>query len=88
MDRTYHTPHDDRCLNDALRAFVRAAAQGDVSVEYAAGVASLRGSVTSFTARAAVEDLVAAHEGVESVVNHLIVESAPTTQVEGVEHRR
>jgi osmotically-inducible protein OsmY len=75
---------DDYDVADALNAFVRNATGEDVAVEFAAGAATLNGRVSSAQARLALEDLVAAHEGVESVVNNLAVSAeatapAPTT---------
>ncbi len=64
---------NDYDVADALNAFVRNATGEDVAVEFGAGVASLSGRVSSEQARMALEDLVAAHEGVESVVNNLVV---------------
>jgi hypothetical protein len=64
---------NDYDVADALNAFARRVVGDGVSVEFAAGVASLLGTVPSEQARLAIEDLIAAHEGVESVVNNLLV---------------
>ena len=64
---------NDYDVADALSAFARRVAGDAVTVEFAAGAASLSGYVASEQARRALEDLIAAHEGVESVVNNLIV---------------
>jgi osmotically-inducible protein OsmY len=69
---------DDTDVAEALAAFLRSATGEDVSVEFAAGVASLTGRVRSATARRAIEDLVMAHEGVQSIVNNITV-AAPET---------
>jgi osmotically-inducible protein OsmY len=66
---------NDYDVADALNAFVRNATSEDVTVEFATGVASLNGCVSSEQTRMALEDLVAAHEGVESVVNNIAVEA-------------
>jgi osmotically-inducible protein OsmY len=73
---------NDYDVADALNAFVRHAGHDDVTVEFAAGVASLHGRVASARARLALTELIGAHDGVESVVDHLAVtrpESAPVT---------
>ena len=70
---------NDYDVADALNAFARRIAEG-VTIEFAAGVASLHGTVPSEQARRAVEDLIAAHEGVENVVNDLIVVAATATR--------
>ena len=64
---------DDGDVADALTLFARRVAGDRVTVEFAAGTASLSGAVASADARRALEDLVAAHEGVDSVVNDLVV---------------
>jgi osmotically-inducible protein OsmY len=64
---------NDYDVADALSAFARRIAGDGVAVEFAAGVASLSGGVASEQTRRALEDLIAAHEGVESVVNSLVV---------------
>jgi osmotically-inducible protein OsmY len=64
----------DSDMTDALNAFIRNATTEDVRVDFDAGTASLSGRVSSATARQAVEDLVKAHEGVEFVVNSLVVD--------------
>jgi osmotically-inducible protein OsmY len=72
-----HTAHaDDRHRAEAIAAFIARTSAGDVRVSFSEGVASLRGSVPTSTARAALEDLVSAHDGVEAVVNELVVEPA------------
>ena len=45
----------------------------DVRVEYHAGVVTIAGQVASATQRQAIEDLLLAHDGVESVVSELRV---------------
>jgi hypothetical protein len=75
---------NDYDVADALNAFVRNAGHAEVTVEFAAGVASLYGRVPSARARLALAELIGAHEGVESVVDHLAVtqpESAPVRPV-------
>jgi len=75
---------NDYDVADALNAFARRVAGDSVSVEFAAGAASLHGSVPSEQARLALEDLIAAHEGVESVVNNLLVaEESPARTTPG-----
>jgi hypothetical protein len=66
---------DDSHVQDALNAFVRRALpEGcDVRVEYALGVATLRGEAPSPSAALAVADLMSAHDGVESVINLVVV---------------
>jgi osmotically-inducible protein OsmY len=63
----------DSDMVDALNAFIRNATTEDVRVEFDSGNVSLTGTVSSATARQAIEDLVKAHEGVEFVVNSLVV---------------
>ena len=69
---------DDDAITEALRAFVCAlgSASVDVRLDYRAGVVTLTGAVASETQREAVEDLVAAHDGVASIVSELRVASA------------
>ena len=69
---------DDDATTKALRAFVCAlgSAAVDVRLDYRAGVVTLTGAVASKTQRQAVEDLVAAHNGVVSIVSELRVASA------------
>ena len=64
---------DDYDIADALNAFVRNITSDDVTVEFTGGVASIRGRVASLTASRAIEDLIVAHDGVTSVLNHLVV---------------
>ena len=64
---------NDYDVADALTAFARRTAGDDVTIEFAAGAATITGRVASPQARRAIEDLIAAHEGVESVVNNLLV---------------
>jgi osmotically-inducible protein OsmY len=66
---------DDYDVAEALTAFVRNATSDDISVEFAAGAATISGRVSSAQTRRAIEDLIAAHEGVEYVVNNLVVEA-------------
>jgi osmotically-inducible protein OsmY len=66
---------DDYDVAEALTAFARNATGEDVHVEFAAGAATISGRVASAQARRAIEDLIAAHEGVESVVNALLIVS-------------
>jgi len=72
---------NDYDIADALGEFARRIAGDGITVEFAAGVASLSGRVASAQARLALEDLIAAHEGVDSVVNNLVIvpERARTT---------
>ncbi len=70
----------DLDVTAALSAFVRNATQDGVMVEFAGGVASLSGYVSSTTSRRAIEDLVRAHEGVLSVVNNLVVQPRVAAQ--------
>ena len=65
----------DDAAAEALRAFVRALgpAAADVRVEYHTGVVTLAGAVPSATQRQAIEDLVAAHDGVTNVICELRV---------------
>ena len=67
---------NDYDVADALNAFAHRTAGDGVVVEFGAGVAMLSGSVASAEARRALEDLIAAHEGVESVVNNIVVAPA------------
>jgi osmotically-inducible protein OsmY len=64
---------DDRAITEALRAFVCAlgSASVDVRLDYRAGVVTLTGAVASAIHRQAVEDLVAAHDGVTGIVSEL-----------------
>jgi hypothetical protein len=64
---------NDYDVADALNAFARRVAGEAVTVDFTAGAATLSGRVASDQARRALEDLIAAHEGVESVVNDLVV---------------
>jgi len=65
---------NDLDVTAALNAFVRNAMPDGVAVEFAGGVASLSGCVSSPKSSRAIEDLILAHEGVLSVVNNLVVE--------------
>lgn len=69
---------DDQDVEEALNDFLRNALplDHDVSVEFGSGVATIRGSVASLTAAQAIEELVMAHDGVESVINHLALAGA------------
>ena len=69
---------DDAAVTEALRAFVCALGSAcvDVRLDYREGVVTLMGAVASMINRQAVEDLVAAHDGVERVVSELRVASA------------
>ena len=73
---------DDQDIEDGLNDFLQGAvpAEYSVTVEFAAGAATLRGVVPSESAARAVADLVLAHEGVESVVN--LVVAAAVARVE------
>ena len=75
--QTTATTADD-AIADALRTFVCALgpAAADVRLEFAAGVATLTGAVASDTQRQAVEDLLAAHDGIDAVVCELRVVAA------------
>ena len=64
---------NDLDVTAALNAFVRNAMPDGVAVEFAGGVASLSGCVSSPKSSRAIEDLILAHEGVLSVVNNLAV---------------
>ena len=66
---------DNDAITEALRAFVCALgpAAADVRLDYRAGVVMLTGAVASETHRQAVEDLVAAHDGVTGIVSELRV---------------
>jgi osmotically-inducible protein OsmY len=66
---------DDHDIEEGLNDFLRGALGGEytVSAEYAAGVATLRGIVPSETAARAAADLVLAFDGVDSVVNLVVV---------------
>lgn len=72
---------DDDAIAEALRAFVCALgpAAAEVRVEYAAGAVTLAGAVASATQRQAIEDLLLAHDGVESVVSELRVAARGVT---------
>lgn len=65
----------DDAIAEALRTFVCALgpAAVDVRVDYRAGVVTVTGQVASDTQRQAIEDLLLAHDGVESVVSELCV---------------
>ena len=71
---------DDVDIEAALNGFVHNAMplESDVTVQFASGVASLRGTVHSLTVAQAIEDLVLAHEGVESVINDLTLAPVAT----------
>ncbi len=73
MNRKHIGNVDDFDVGEALSAFIRNATPDDVTVEFADGVASLSGSVSSPRSSRAIEDLILAHEGVMSVVNNLAV---------------
>ena len=73
MTRKHIGNLDDSDIGDALMAFARNVTGDDVSVTFADGVAVLSGRVRSATARQAIEDLVAAHDGVSSVENNMVV---------------
>ncbi len=64
---------DDSAITEALRAFVCALgpSAADVRLEFADGVVTLTGIVASDTQRQAVEDLLAAHDGVTNVICNL-----------------
>ena len=70
---------DDMDVEDAINDFIRNALplDGDVRVEFAAGVATIWGRTQSLTAARAIEDLVMAHDGVQSVINNLVVAPEP-----------
>lgn len=51
-------------------------AAAGVHVAYRAGVVTLLGAVASATQRQAIEDLVAAHDGVDRVVSELAIGAA------------
>jgi osmotically-inducible protein OsmY len=78
MDPTYRpmtSIADDAAVTEALRTFACALgpAAADVRVEFHAGVVTLAGCVASATQRQAIEDLVAAHDGVDRVASELRV---------------
>jgi osmotically-inducible protein OsmY len=73
---------NDLDVTAALNAFVRNAMADGVAVEFAGGIASLSGHVSSPTSRRAIEDLTLAHEGVLSVVNKLVVRPQAVAQRE------
>lgn len=82
MSRKHIGNVNDYDIAEALTAFARRVGGDEVVVEFAAGVASISGRVASAQARLAIEDLIAAHEGVESVVNNLmIVTDAPARKL-------
>jgi len=69
---------DDMDIEDAINAFLRSALplDDDVQVEFSQGAATIRGRVRSLTAARAIEDLVVAHDGVQYVINHLVIAPA------------
>ena len=71
---------NDYDVAEALTAFARRVGGEDVLVEFAAGAATISGHVASAQARRAIEDLIAAHEGVESIVNNLAVAAEATVR--------
>ncbi len=71
---------NDLDVTVALNAFVRNAMPDGVAVEFAGGVASLSGCVSSPKSSRAIEDLILAHEGVLSVVNNLVVQPQVAAQ--------
>ncbi len=76
MEPTYRTSTAaDDAIAEALRAFVYALgpAAVNVRVEYRAGVVTVAGQVASATQKQAIEDLLLAHDGVESVASELRV---------------
>ena len=74
-------------LEAALNDFVRHAMplDSDVSVQFGQGIASLHGTVPSLTVAQAIEDLVLAHDGVQSVINGLSL--APVSKARAEESR-
>ena len=74
MKITHICNEHDLAVADALNAFVRNAMPDDVTIEFASGVASISGSVSSRRSSSAIEDLILAHEGVLSVVNNLVMQ--------------
>ena len=81
--QTAATTADD-AIADALRAFVCALgpAAAEVRLEFAGGGVTLTGAVASDTQRQAVEDLLAAHDGVTNVICELRV-AAPGVVASG-----
>ena len=65
---------DDRAIAEALSIFVRNVAVDAASVSVRDGVATIRGAAPSSRDRRAIEDLVAAHDGVRRVENQLAIE--------------
>lgn len=67
--------YDDDAIAEALRVFVCALgpAAAEVRLEFHAGAATVAGVVASATQRQAIEDLLRAHDDVESVVSELRV---------------
>ena len=80
MNITHIGNANDPDVTAALNAFVRNAMPDGVAVEFAGGVASLSGCVSSPTSSSAIEDLILAHEGVLSVVNNLVVQPRVAAQ--------
>ena len=78
---------DDMDIEAALNDFVRHAMplDSDVSVQFGEGIASLHGTVPSLTVAQAIEDLVLAHDGVQSVINGLSL--APVSKARAEESR-
>jgi osmotically-inducible protein OsmY len=68
-------PDHDDALSAALDRFARNVAGASVSVRFAAGVASITGSVASPSAARALEDLIRWHRGVERIESHLEVQT-------------
>ena len=57
----------------SLQSFVRNATDDEITVWFADGVAVLTGRTASATQRTAIEDLVAAHDGVLRIDNRIEV---------------
>ena len=75
---------DDYDVAEALTAFVRNVTSDAVTIEFEAGAATINGRVSSARTRRAIEDLIAAHEGVQYVVNNLqVAESSVSTTPAG-----
>ena len=78
MERTYRSTNavnDDDAIAEALRVFVCALgpAAAEVRIEFHAGAVTVAGVVASAVQRQGIEDLLLAHDGVESVVSELRV---------------
>ena len=61
----------------SLQTFVRNATDDEIQVWFSDGVAVLTGTTTSATRRTAIEDLVAAHDGVLRIENRIEVTPEP-----------